>query len=133
MNWIGAADSPREYIFVADAMAIAAQLGTLDAAFGQDWVLPGSGPLTGTQVAAIAGRHLGRPVKLRAAGTMTLRLVSLLNRELRGFMQVVPDYVKPIAYDAAKLAGLIGSPQLTSYDIGIARTLDAIAAAAAPR
>jgi len=133
MNWIGAADTPREYIFVPDAMAIAARLGTLEAAFGQDWVLPGSGPLTGAQAAAIAGRHLSRTVKLRAAGVGMLRLVSLFNKELRGFMQVVPDYVKPIAYDATKLAGLIGSSQPTSYDMGIARTLDAIAAAAAPR
>ena len=133
MNWIGAADSPREYIFVADAMAIAARLGTLDAAFGQDWILPGSGPLTGAQAAAIAGRHLGRPVKLRAAGVGMLRVVSLFNKELRGFMQVAPDYVKPIRYDAARLEGLIGKPQMTSYEAGIARTLDAIAAATARR
>jgi nucleoside-diphosphate-sugar epimerase len=129
MNWIGAATTPREYTFVPDAMGIAAQLGTLDAAFGQDWVLPGSGPLTGAQVAEIAGRHLGRPVKLRAAGVGMLRVVSLFNKELRGFMQVVPDYVKPIRYDAAKLEGLIGKPATTSYEAGIARTLDAIAAA----
>jgi hypothetical protein len=31
-----------------------------------------------------------------------LRLVSLFSKDLRGFMQVVPDYVKPIAYDASR-------------------------------
>ena len=48
-------------------------------------------------------------------------------------MQVVSDYVKPIAYDASRLEGLMGKAEMTSYEIGIARTLDAISAAAAKR
>jgi len=130
MNWIGAATTPREYVLVSDAMEIAARIGSHDEASGKDWIVPGSGPLTGAQVAEIAGRHLGRPIKLRAAGVVALRLVSLFNKERRGFMQVVPDYLKPIAFDAARLERLIGKPQMTSYDAGIAKTLDAIAAAA---
>jgi nucleoside-diphosphate-sugar epimerase len=126
MNWIGAADTAREYILVPDAMEIAARIRNRDEAFGNDWILPGSGPLTGAQVAEIAGRHLDRPVKLRTAGVFMLRLVSLFSKDLRGFMQVVPDYVKPIAYDASRLEGLMGKPEMTSYEIGIARTLDAI-------
>jgi hypothetical protein len=74
---------------------------------------------------------LGRSVKLRTGGVFMLRLVSLFNKDLRGFMQVVDDYVKPIAYDASRLEGLMGKPEMTSYEIGIARTLDAISAAAA--
>jgi hypothetical protein len=93
--------------------------------------LPGSGPLTGARVAEIAGRHLGRPVKLRTASVFMLRLVSLFSKDLRGFMQVVPDYVKPIAYDASRLEGLMGKAEMTSYEIGIAHTLDAILATAA--
>jgi nucleoside-diphosphate-sugar epimerase len=126
MNWIGAADTAREYILVPDAMEIAARIRNRDEAFGNDWILPGSGPLTGAQVAEIADRHLDRPVKVRTAGVFMLRLVSLFSKDLRGFMQVVPDYVKPIAYDASRLEGLMGKPEMTSYEIGIARTLDAI-------
>ena len=113
MNWIGAADMAREYVLVSDAMEIAARIRSRDEAFGNDWILPGSGPLTGAQVAEIAGRHLGRPVKLRTASVFMLRLVSLFHEDLRGFMQVVPDYVKPIAYDASGLEGLIGKAEMT--------------------
>ena len=77
MNWIGAADTAREYILVPDAMEIAGRIRSRDEAFGNDWMLPSSGPLTGAQVAEIAGRHLGRPVKLRTAGVLMLRLISL--------------------------------------------------------
>jgi len=133
MNWIGAADTAREYVLVSDAMEIAARIRSRDDVFGNDWILPASGPLTGARVAEIAGRHLGRPVKLRTAGAFMLRLVSLFSQDLRGFMQVVPDYVKPIAYDSSRLEGLLGKVEMTSYETGIARTLDAILAAAAKR
>ncbi len=129
MNWIGAADTTREYILVPDAMEIAARIGSRNEAFGNNWILPGSGQLTGAQVAEIAGRHLGRSVKLRTVGVFMLRQVSLFSKDLRGFMQVVPDYMKPIAYDASRLEGLMGKPAMTSYEIGIPRTLDALSAA----
>jgi nucleoside-diphosphate-sugar epimerase len=130
MNWIGSATTAREYILASDAMQIAARIANHPEAFGTDWVLPGSGPLTGAQVADIVGRYLGRRVKLRSAGALTLRLVSLFNKDLRGFMPMVPDYIKPIAYDAAKLQRLIARPTLTSYEEGIASTLDALTTAA---
>jgi nucleoside-diphosphate-sugar epimerase len=128
VNWLGSADTLREYIFVPDAMRIAAAIGQRPEAFGAHWCLPGAGPLSGRQLAGIASRHLGRPVKLRAAGLFMLRAVSLFNKELRGFMQVAPNYLKPVSYDASKLERLLGPPPMTAYDRGIAETLDWIAA-----
>lgn len=128
MNWVGGADVGREYIYAPDAAALAARVADHARAFGERWMLPGAGPLSGREVAEIAGKHLDRTVKLRAAGPQLLRLVSLVKPELRGFMQMVPDYVKPVAYDASKLRGLIGDWTLTPYDEGIPQTLDWIAA-----
>jgi len=132
MNWVGGAGVGREYIYVPDAAALAARLADHAKASGERWMLPGAGALTGREVAEIAGRHLGRTIKLRAAGPLLLRLVSLFKPELRGFLQMVPDYVKPVAHDASKLRGLIGDWQLTPYETGIARTLDWIAARPRP-
>lgn len=127
VNWIGKADVQREYIFVPDAMRIAAAIGANAEVFGSDWCLPGSGPLSGRQVAEIAGRHLGRPVKLRQAGMTMLRIVGLFNNDVRGLLQVAPDYMKPVCYNARKLKGLLGPQTMTSYDAGIAQTLAWIA------
>jgi len=104
-------------------MRIAAAIGDRVEAFGAHWCLPGSGPLSGQQVVEIASRHLGRTVKLRSAGLMTLRIVRLFKKDLRGLLQVAPDYMKPVRYNASKLKGLLGSPQMTNYDDGIGRTL----------
>jgi hypothetical protein len=73
-----------------------------------------AGPLSGRQAAEIAGRHLGRPVKLRSASMMTLRIVSLFNKELRGFLRVAPDYMNSVTYDVRKLQGLLGPQQMIS-------------------
>jgi nucleoside-diphosphate-sugar epimerase len=101
-------------------MRIAAAVGARTKAFGWHWCLPGDGPLSGRQAAEIAGRYLGRPVKLRSAGMMTLRIVSLFNKDLRGLLQVAPDYMKPVNYDPRKLLRLLGPQRMTSYADGIA-------------
>ncbi len=128
INWLGNADVQRDYIYVPDAMRIAAAIGGRAEAFGAHWCLPG-GALSGRKVAALAERYLGRPVKLRSAGMTLLRVVGIFNKELRGFLQVAPDYLKPVHYDARKLEGLLGLPQITSCDAGVRETLAWIASA----
>ncbi len=123
VNWLGKTDVQREYIYVPDAARIAAAIGARAEAFGAHWCLPGSGPLSGGLAAEIAERQLGRPVKLRSAGMTTLRIVSLFKKDLRGLLQVAPNYMKPVRYDARKLQDLLGPPQMTSYEAGIGQTL----------
>jgi nucleoside-diphosphate-sugar epimerase len=124
MNWIGGADVERELIYVPDAMRIAAEIATRGDAFGERYVLPGSGAIAGAEVARLAGG------KLRAASPMLLRLVSLFDKNLRGFMPMVPHYARTITYDASKLRALIGAIPMTPYAEGIRQTLDSISRAA---
>jgi nucleoside-diphosphate-sugar epimerase len=124
MNWIGRRDLVREFAFVPDSMRLVAALARRPEAYGQRWVFPGSGPLTGADAAAIVSRHLGRTVKLRTAGPGLMRIVSLFNRAAREFLPMVPHYVQPIRYDASKLARLIGPLQTTPYEKAIPATLD---------
>lgn len=132
VNWVGNTDVQREYTYVPDAMRIACAIGGRAEAFGSHWCLPGSGPLSGRQVVDIAAHHLGRPVRLRSVGMTTLRIVSLFNKDVRAFLQIAPNYVKPVRYDAHKLRGLLGSPQITSYDVDIGQTLAWITARLSP-
>jgi nucleoside-diphosphate-sugar epimerase len=123
VNWLGRPDVQREYVYVPDAMRIAVEIGGRNDALGEHWCLPGSGPLKGRQVMEIAERHLGRRIKMRSVGMTTLRVVSLFKKDLRGLLQVAPDYTKPVHYDARKLEDLLGPQKMTSYDDGIGRTL----------
>ena len=129
MNWIGSAEIAHEYAYVPDAMAIAAELAMHAGAYGERWIVPGCGPITGREIADIASRELGRPVAIRAAGPLLLRVVSLFNASLRGFMPMVPEYLKPITFDASKLAALVGKPTITPYEEAIRQTLGWLSAA----
>lgn len=123
MSWIGSPEVPREYAFVPDAMHLVADLAEQEEAYGRQLVVPGSGPITGRQLAELAGEALGREVRLRAAPLWLLRLLSLVSRDLRAFLPMLPHYVRPISFDAGRLRGLLGEVGTTPYREAVAATL----------
>ena len=130
MNWIGGADVERDYVFVPDAMRSVCRLISYAEAYGERWLIPGSGPISAHEIARVVSQILSRPIKVRAAGPLLLGLVSLFQRDLRGFMQLVPTYVQPIRYDTSKLERLLGPAQPLGYEQALRQTLDAISAQA---
>ncbi|MDP2619850.1 MAG: NAD(P)H-binding protein [Hyphomicrobiales bacterium] len=128
MNWVGAADVKRDHIYVPDAMRIAADLIVHEEAYGEDWIIPGSGPISAKEIAAILKGLLKRDVRVRAAGPFMLRLVSPFKKELRDFMPMVPEYVKPISFDGAKIERLLGPLRHTAYEAALAATVASLRA-----
>lgn len=125
MNWIGGAQVERDYIYVPDAMGLAAELAHRPEAYGERWLIPGSGPISAAQIARTVSQILGREVKLRTAGPLLLRLLSLFKPELRGMLQMVPTYVRPIRFDGGRLERLLGDRKRTSYETALRVTLEA--------
>jgi nucleoside-diphosphate-sugar epimerase len=128
VQWIGSPGVGREYVFVPDAMKAVAQLALRPEAFGERWIVPGAGAAAFEEIAEIVERHLGRPVRLRAAGQFALRLASFFLRDVRAFLPMAPTYISPIHYDGGKLRGLLGDVPVTPYAEAIPRTLDWLAA-----
>lgn len=128
MSWMGSADTEREHGYVPDAMRAVADLVTREEAFGQSWIIPGSGPLSPRRAAAIASEALGREVKLRCAPAWLVKLLSLVNADLRAIRPMIDDYTTPIAYDASKITQLLGPVATTPYEQAIPQTLAQLAA-----
>ena len=126
LSWIGRADNRRDFIYVPDAAQVAVALSAEEDAFGQRWIVPGSGPVSADELAAMAGELLGRRVRVRAAGPGLLQLLSLFSERLRAFMPMAADYAAPIEYDGSRLAGLIGEPRRTDYRTALKATLEAL-------
>ena len=126
MNWIGPADVERDYVYVPDAMRVVAELLTREEAYGDDWVVPGSGPVSAIYLARALGNLLNREISVRAAPPWLLRIIGIVKKDLRGFLQVVPDYVKPISFDGAKLDRLLGPMERTPYQDALRATIDSI-------
>jgi nucleoside-diphosphate-sugar epimerase len=123
MRWIGPADVARDYVYVPDAMRVVAALLAHEKAYGEDWVVPGSGPVTANQLASMLGTLLGHEIRVQAAAPWMLRAVALFNRDVRALMQIVPDYVKPISFDGAKLDRLLGRMPRTPYEDALRETI----------
>ena len=124
VSWIGRPDTQREYGFVPDAMRMVADLAGHADAFGRHWIVPGAGPITGRAIVALAERHLGRKLRLRAAGPLLLPLLAPFVPELRALRPMLGAYLRPLAFDGTRLRRLLGEPRLTPYDVAIPRTLD---------
>jgi nucleoside-diphosphate-sugar epimerase len=124
VNWLGSRDTGREHIYVPDAMRVAARLALEEKAYGERWVVPGTGPLTLDGLVRIADEHLGRSIRVRTAGPLMLSLLSLVSSELRALKPLVPTYCAPITFDGAKLSSLLGETKSTPYEEGIGATLD---------
>ena len=127
MSWVGDAGVERDYIYVPDAMRLAGEIAHHGEAYGERWLIPGSGPISGRGIAELASGILGRRVRIRAAGPMLLRLVSLFDADLRAFMPLVPEYVRPVRYEGARLQALLGPRPRTPYEIALRLTLQSIA------
>jgi len=132
IHWIGSPAIGREYVFIPDAMKAVAELAFHTAAFGERWIFPGAGPISFDEIAAIVEQHLGRPVRLRAAGQLVLGLASFFLRDVRAILPLAPTYIAPIHYDAAKLRRLLGETPVTPYAVAIPLTLDWLAAERRP-
>lgn len=124
MNWIGAADTDREYAYLPDAAATLVALAELDEAYGEHWIVPTSGSLNGRRVAEIASEVLVPKIRVRGHGPATLRVLSVFNAPLRGFMQMVPQYTKTLSFETLKIERALGPQHVTSYEDGIRQTLD---------
>lgn len=127
VHCLGRSDTAREAAFVPDAMRTVADLAERDEAYGTDWGIPGSGPLTVDRLAEIASRHLGRRLEVKASPGWLLKLLAPLHPGLRPIRPLIPHYVRPVSYDTSKLRGLLGPIATTPYEEAIPRTLDWLA------
>jgi nucleoside-diphosphate-sugar epimerase len=124
VQWVGSPGVGREYVFVPDAMKAVAELAKRSEAYGERWIVPGAGPISFDEIAQIVEQHLGRPVRLRAAGQLALRLAGFFLRDVRAFLPMAPTYIAPIHFDGSKLRQLLGEIPVTPYAEAIPRTLD---------
>jgi nucleoside-diphosphate-sugar epimerase len=124
VNCIGSPEIDRDYVYVPDAMKVAADLARHSVAYGERWVLGGSGALSARRAMEIAGGHLGREVTMRGAPPWMLRIISLFSADLRAFMPMVPHYAQPVSFDESRLAELMGPIEHTVYADAIPKTLD---------
>jgi nucleoside-diphosphate-sugar epimerase len=100
VNTMGSVDVPHTMSYLPDIGSGLVTLAERDAADGRAWHLPAAEPLTTRQFADLVATEIGRPVKLRASGARTLRLLGLAFPMLRELAGVVYQWERPFVADS---------------------------------
>lgn len=120
---IGDPDQPHSYTYAPDAAQVLATLGTDDRALGQVWHVPNAPAGTTRQIVAMIAGALGREVRLQPAPRWLLRLLGLLNPDMRELDEMLYEFTQPFVVDGSKFTATFG--------IGATPLEDAIAATVA--
>jgi nucleoside-diphosphate-sugar epimerase len=125
---IGSPGTRRDAGFIPDLMRSVADLAEHEKAYGTDWGLPGTGPVSSVELARLAGDHLGHEVAVKGAPPWLLKILGAFSPQIREAVPLVDHYARPVRYDTSKLRGLLGEPETTPYDRAVPVTLDWIRA-----
>jgi nucleoside-diphosphate-sugar epimerase len=125
-NMIGPLDKPHEFVFVPDVGPVVARLIDTPGAWGRVWHLAGAGVTTQQAIVDEIARQTGRPIKVRAAGKLLLRLMGLFNPLLREMVEMHYLLTEPLIMDDSALQKLIGPIAKTSYSEGVRQSLAAL-------
>jgi nucleoside-diphosphate-sugar epimerase len=119
--WLCNGDVPHSMIFTPDAARATARLGNTEDAFGQVWHLPvAPDPPTGKQfIEMVAGAFQTRP-RYRILGTGLLRLVALVNADVRESIELLYQNQRPYLVDSSKFQRRFFAA--TPYREGIEKT-----------
>ncbi len=124
IEWVGPTDIEREYVYAADAMEAVVRLSYHLEAFGQRWIVGGSGAISAERLAEIASKRLKRKVRVSSVSPLKLRLKALFDEKARNLVQAEAVYKKPVTFNNDKLRALIGDIPIESYPQGVAKTIE---------
>jgi nucleoside-diphosphate-sugar epimerase len=122
VNVLGDPDAPHTYTYIRDFAAALVTLSEHEEALGRAWHVPSAPTVSTRRFANIASEVIGQPVKLRAAGPWTVRLVGLFNQELREFGEIMYMFEEPFVVDHSDFAQAFGDSH-TAHRAAIAETV----------
>jgi nucleoside-diphosphate-sugar epimerase len=105
---IGDPDQPHSYTYLPDAARVLATLGTDDRAIGAVWHVPNAPARSTRQIAAMIAEALGRAVEVQPTPRWMLRLLGLVNPDVRELDEMLYEFTGPFIVDGAKFETTFG-------------------------
>lgn len=121
VSLIGDPDQPHSLCFIEDFGRALVTLGGDDRAWGAVWHVPCAPAESLRAVLTRVSRAGGRPIRLRSAGPLLLRLLGLFSRDLRELREVSYQFDRPFLVEDRRFTSTFGW-SATDLDTAIART-----------
>jgi len=123
-NWLGPIAPLHEFVFVPDAGPVIAELAARDDCYGEAWNFAGPGEISALAFIQKIYQAAGREPKFRSTGRTLLRMLGWFNPLMREMPEMLYLQETPVLLDDEKLRRKLGPVHKTSYDEGIALTLE---------
>jgi nucleoside-diphosphate-sugar epimerase len=105
---IGDPDQPHSYTFTRDAAKVLATLGTDPRAIGEVWHVPNAPARPTRELIAMIAAELQREIKVRAAPRLLLRLIGVVDPQVRELPEMLYEFTQPFIVDGAKFERTFG-------------------------
>jgi nucleoside-diphosphate-sugar epimerase len=121
-NLVGDLDQSHTYTYIKDFGRALVTLSDHDEALGQAWHVPSAETITTRQFVELVEAAVGRPVKVRMAGRLTLSVIGLFVPEAGETKEMLYEFEKPFVVDHSKFERAFGV-DVTSHREAIKETL----------
>lgn len=116
------------YTYTPDFAAALVRLSGEPSAYGGVWHVPNAPTVTTSKILAQIATHYRQELKVRAAGPLMARLISLFDAQVREASEMLYLYLQPFVVDHSKYVRSFGDAA-TPLAQALAQTADAVAAA----
>jgi nucleoside-diphosphate-sugar epimerase len=99
---IGNPDLLHSFTYIRDFGEALAILGEREQALGQAWHVPNAEAVTTRRFVGMVAEATGRAPKIQVAGPVLLRLLGLVNREVRELWELRYEFEKPFVVDSSR-------------------------------
>jgi nucleoside-diphosphate-sugar epimerase len=123
-NWIGPANTPHEFVFVADSGPVIVDLAECEECYGEAWNFGGPGPINTLDFITRIYRAVGGSPKYRTIGRGLLKIMGWFSPLMRELREMIYLQETPVILDDTKLLAKFPQVHKTPYDEGIRETLD---------
>lgn len=123
VNVMGDPDAPHTYTYIRDFARGLVTLSEHEEAFGRAWHVPSAPTVTTRQFVDMVGEAAGQPVKLRAAGKTTLRLIGPFQPDVREFIEMYYEFDEPFIVDDSRFRAAFGNG-VTPHQTAIGETVE---------
>lgn len=123
-NWIGPVNTLHEFVYVPDVGPVIVDLASCAECYGQAWNFGGPEQINTLDFITRVYRALGRSPKYRTVGRGVLKMMGWFSPLFKELPEMLYLQETPVILDDSKLLAKFPGVHKTSYDEGIARTLD---------
>ncbi|WP_420631008.1 NAD-dependent epimerase/dehydratase family protein [Candidatus Leptofilum sp.] len=122
VNLVGNLDLPHTLTYIRDFARALVTLSENEAAYGRAWHVPSAKTLTQNQFIKLVEAEIGRPIKVRTAGKLIMRLLGIFNPAAGEVVEMMYEFEEPFVVDHSQFAAAFGT-QITPHKQAIQETV----------